>query len=131
MIERIRRVLSRRFGRIAIGSADVGNYPVTVIRSAPDDSGATDIQVKIQSSKRELNLYVTPTELLSVPEVRAARWNDRSSHRLGAVGKMPAWWCVDGDEMDVLIGEDDETWEIVLRMPTSVLDQIDQERTAV
>jgi hypothetical protein len=32
--------------------------------------------------------------------------------------------------MDVLIGEDDETWDIALRMPTSVLDQIERERTA-
>jgi hypothetical protein len=131
MIERIRRVLSRRFGLIANGSADIGKYSVTLNRSAPDDSGETDIQVKIQSSTWELNLYVTPTELLSIAEVRAATWNDRSSYRLGAVGRMPAWWCVDGDEMDVLIGEDDETWEIALRMPTSVLDQIDQERTVV
>jgi hypothetical protein len=74
----------------------------------------------------ELNVWLLEREARRLEEVREARWNDRGSLQLGQVAGAPAWWSVDPEEqtLEILVGHDDETWDVGASWPLATLDEI-------
>lgn len=52
------------------------------------------------------------------------------SLRIGSSAGAPAWWSVEQDEtgmLSILIGADDESWDIAILLPLDTIDEIIRE----
>ena len=100
---------------------DAASVTLSVEKTASDGEA---IQIKLGSPLGELNVYASPTDRAALDSIRDARWSSRRSIRLGTVFGVPAWWSVDGDELTVLVGHDDETWDVAFTLPSTLLDDL-------
>jgi hypothetical protein len=80
--------------------------------------------VKLQSEALEVNIWASSEELLRLGGIRKADWDARASIEAGRCAGAPAFWCSDGRTATVLIGADDELWDIAATVPLNVVDQI-------
>ena len=81
-----------------------------------------------QLSRPDLLLLIgiSPHELALLAGARTAKWKQRQSITAGSLLGMPVHWCR-GDEpntVQLLVGPDDETWEVTLTLPGAVVDLI-------
>jgi hypothetical protein len=44
---------------------------------------------------------------------------------------MPAWWSVDRDSLTVLVGEDDEAWDVAFSVPVAILSDLERQWAAI
>jgi len=82
------------------------------------------IAVKLQSERWEVNIRATSDELAKLGEIRTADWDKRHSIRAGESAGATVFWAVEGDNAVLLIGVDDETWDVALTLPLAVVDEI-------
>jgi hypothetical protein len=87
-----------------------------------EDSGSW--LVKVASDVYEVNVRATLEELFSLRSIRSADWTSRSSVAAGQSAGMGVYWSANGDTATLLIGHDDETWDIAAMMPVQVIDDI-------
>jgi hypothetical protein len=74
-----------------------------------------------------LLIRIAPTELLSLRRVHGASWDGRKAIKAGVALGNPVFWCrssVDPTAVSVLVGADDETWELSLELPADVLARV-------
>lgn len=80
--------------------------------------------VKIQADSWEVNVWAaSPFDLLQLRDIRSADWNSRTTISVGRAAGSPVFWCCDGQNATLLIG-DDETWDISATVPLEVIDEI-------
>jgi hypothetical protein len=80
---------------------------------------------KIGSDSFEVNVkFGSLEELLQLSSIREAGWNNRSSIKAGRSADTDVYWCVDGDSSTLLIGHDDELWDVAINLPTAVIDDL-------
>ena len=87
-----------------------------------------EYNLKIGTESFELNVSASAAELGRLGDVRAAPWT-AGALRIGTVAGVPAWWCVSDPEeeaqtLSILVGSDDETWDVGVHLPRSALDDI-------
>lgn len=71
-----------------------------------------------------LTIRIVPEELGRLSGVRHASWEDRASIKAGEALGHPVFWCRSPDDptaVTVLVGGDDETWDLALEVPAEVL----------
>ena len=56
--------------------------------------------------------------------IRSADWNERRSIRAGESAGSPVFWASDGDDATLMIGDDDETWDVAITLPVAVVEDI-------
>jgi hypothetical protein len=98
-----------------------------------DESGAPLYHLKLQTDAFEVNLRVRPQDVPKFEHVRSAAWERRGSLRIGEAAGSHAFWSVGGegdDSIAVLIGRDDECWDIGLSFPPETIDAIRREIAA-
>jgi hypothetical protein len=87
--------------------------------------------IKIGTPVFEVNVWVPVGEAVRLKEVRKTPWGS-GALGIGRSAGSPAWWCV-GDEgeeketLSILVGQDDQTWDIALRFPLETIDAVIQE----
>lgn len=91
-----------------------------------DESGVRCAMVKVQTEHYELNVSLTrgEAEVLwgNAPEERTSR----GSLRLGRCAGSAVFWCVEGESLTLLIGQDEEVWSVAFVLPPPALVQIRQ-----
>ena len=93
---------------------------VTVSRQA-DGTG----QVKLQSAAGwELNFYASLGELRRLRSVEGMSWRDRRSLAIGMCAGAPVFWCEQDRQVTILVGHDDETWDVSVTVPLATVDDI-------
>jgi len=83
--------------------------------------------VILQTPEWELQVYATPEELVELRSIRDADWDQRRSLQIGKCLGVPVHWSVVAATEGVatiLIGPDDETWEIAITVPITTVDTI-------
>jgi hypothetical protein len=88
--------------------------------------------VKLQTAAFELNVSVMPRDIPQFDRVRTARWID-GAVRIGEAAGAPVFWCVNDEDdaaISVLVGNDDQTWDIAVTLPAGTVDQIRRELAA-
>ena len=102
------------------------------VEAAIGVDGGRRYAIKLQTDAFEVNLWVRPEDVAKFDQVRAARWAT-GAVRIGEAAGGGAFWCV-GDEGDdsvsLLIGRDDETWDIAVSLPPDTLAAITREVAA-
>ncbi len=72
----------------------------------------------------EINIWMTKAEIKMIPNVRTARWSERTCLHIGkCTGVQTCWSCEDGN-LSILVGHDDECWQFGIIIPESELDNI-------
>lgn len=69
-----------------------------------------------------LRVRISGDDLASLSRIDGASWDRRSSIRAGEVLGEAVWWSVDDNgNVSVLVGRDDETWQVALQVPVEAL----------
>jgi hypothetical protein len=88
--------------------------------------GTPVLIVQIQADLFELNVLIPQTEVPRLRLVEAANWDLRQSLQIGRCANSPVFW-VGGREdgaISILVGDDDETWEVGVFLPKHVFQQL-------
>ena len=80
--------------------------------------------LKLQNDEWEVNVRAPRAELLKLRGIRTANWNERRSIEAGESVGARAFWTVDGENAMLMIGLDDETWDIALSVPVETVGEI-------
>ncbi len=85
-----------------------------------------NVKVLLQEQTWEFQLEIHVNELVRLRDIHQADWSSRASLRIGEVFGSPVHWCIsdDGKTVAVLVGHDDETWQIAFTMPGETIDQL-------
>ena len=71
-----------------------------------------------------LTVRISPEKLRCLSAVGAASWQDRGSIKAGEALGHPVFWCRSSEDptaVVVLVGADDEAWELSLELPVAAL----------
>lgn len=94
---------------------------------------ANNIYLKIASDELELNLSLATHEAeYMINNIHEAIWEQRKAIKAGLCLGMPVFWCCHPDQyVLLLIGEDDETWEIALRLPLEIIAEVQKANSSM
>ena len=95
-----------------------------VIEAEVDEEGRTVACAKIANGEWEVNIRATPQEFAALSSIRTAAWASRHSIRVGRSAGAAVFWSCEGPTASILIGSDDETWDVAVEVPVEVVDQI-------
>jgi hypothetical protein len=88
------------------------------------ERGAREFVLKIQADLLELNVWIPEGELSMLNRVQDASWNSRGSLRIGSAANSAVFWSSTQSVLSILVGQDDETWDVALRLPIAALHRI-------
>ena len=89
-----------------------------------------EVVLKLQGGDDwELNVWATFEDLAKLRGVRAAAWDQRRSIAAGTSAGGKVFWTAPAEGADpetatVLIGHDDEAWDIVFLIPVTLVEKI-------
>ena len=85
---------------------------VDVTVEARNDAGNPGL-VKLQSETWELNIRATTDELWKLAGIEKTDWVQRRVLKVGTCANAPVWWNERDGTVYILVGNDDEAWDIV------------------
>lgn len=88
-----------------------------------DGDGPT-VCLKLQSARWEINVHGTRDEFSQLSGIDETDWAARRVINIGSSAGSPTHWCIESSDVVMLIGPDDETWDVALSLQRSVIDQI-------
>jgi hypothetical protein len=103
------------------------DFPCVTLNDCIASDGSLRYGIKIQLKDSEVNIWVKPEEMDLFSQVQAASWDDRRSIRIGSCFDAPVYWCSDSGTVSILIGHDDETWDVCFTLPQSIIHDIEAE----
>jgi hypothetical protein len=80
--------------------------------------------VKLATDAWGVNVRASADDLLTLAEIRSANWNERGSQQAGESAGAPVFWAREGNHASLLVGHDDEAWDVAITVPLTVVDQI-------
>jgi hypothetical protein len=90
--------------------------------------GEPGVGIKIQEGDNfEINITIKEEEIPLLARVKNAKWDDRGSLRIGVCAGSAVFWCSENTRLSILVGHDDETWDIAVDLPLSTLAEIEKE----
>lgn len=96
-----------------------------------DVDAVGSVVVKLQAGEWEVNLRASRAELTALSGIRSADWNDRRSIRAGNSAGAPVFWASGGDDATLMIGNDDETWDVAITLPLAAVEEIARRASAM
>lgn len=82
------------------------------------------LSVKLQSETWELNISASASDLRRLDNITDADWLARRSLAIGTSAGAPVFWAMSRQDVTILIGHDDETWDIAVTVPFGVVGEI-------
>jgi hypothetical protein len=89
-----------------------------------DMDAAGALAVKLQADEWEVNVRASRIELTALSQIRSAEWDERRSIRAGESAGAPVFWASDGEDATLMIGHDDETWDIAIALSVAAVEDI-------
>ncbi|HEX6469271.1 MAG TPA: hypothetical protein VF069_09265 [Streptosporangiaceae bacterium] len=89
-----------------------------------DESSGSGVVVKLQTDTWELNIRAQVADFVRLHEIDDADWNARRSIAAGKCADAPVYWAKSEDRAVILIGDDDETWDIAISVPAEAVHEI-------
>jgi hypothetical protein len=99
------------------------------VESSSGTPAAPGVLVKLQTETWELNVWAPLADLVRLRDIRDADWAARRSLAIGTCAGASVYWAMREwgtrqAEVVILIGHDDETWDIAVGIPLSTVDAI-------
>ncbi|WP_148613049.1 hypothetical protein [Nocardioides rubriscoriae] len=88
-----------------------------------DDSGE-EILAKFSDENWEVNVRARASEFLTLSDIRSFDWNERRATKVGRCAGTNVFWCSDGKTATIMLGHDDETWDVAFSLPVEVIDDL-------
>ena len=89
-----------------------------------DDSGHVLVSAKLSDDRWELNVRARASEFLTLRDIGTTDWNSRRVVKVGTSAGANVFWCSDGDAVTIMIGHDDETWDLALSVPVGLVNNL-------
>jgi hypothetical protein len=89
-----------------------------------EDKNNREYMLTTTSDSWELNIVLSKDELLKIPDVVNARWDDRTCLQLGDCLGFPTWWSLENEGLSILVGSDPECWQFGVTIPDLVLEDL-------
>jgi hypothetical protein len=89
-----------------------------------DGRGQREAAVKLATQAWELNIRAPLTEFMRLRDIRDANWGVRHSLAVGTSAGASVFWASSEGEATILVGHDDETWDMAVTVPLAVVDEI-------
>ncbi|GLI02918.1 hypothetical protein [Phytohabitans aurantiacus] len=86
--------------------------------------GTDQTHIKLQTDTWELNIRGLLRDFVSLAQIRDADWDARRSLAIGTCAGVPVYWASSENNVAILVGQDDETWDIAVTVPFSSVDDI-------
>lgn len=100
------------------------------VDSGLDEFDHQFVTAKFGGDSWELNVSAQATDFLILRDIRNMDWNARRSAKLGTCAGGNVYWSSDGTTATIMVGQDDETWEVAVSVPVELVDdlvrQVDQ-----
>ncbi|TDV54975.1 hypothetical protein [Actinophytocola oryzae] len=81
--------------------------------------------VKLQSPQWELNIRAPREELARLREIDGADWDSRRSLAVGTCAGAGVFWALgEDDQVAILVGPDDESWDAAVLVPLRTVHEI-------
>ncbi|MGK5551705.1 hypothetical protein ACSNOI_08825 [Actinomadura kijaniata] len=81
--------------------------------------------VMLQADAWELHIWAPLADLARLSGIRAANWDERTSLNVGTCAGAPVFWSAsEAETATILIGADDEAWDLALTVPLATVDEI-------
>ena len=80
--------------------------------------------VKIQGETWELNIWATTDELRKLAGIEKTDWAQRRTLKAGTCANAPVWWNERDGTVYILVGNDDEAWDICVTIPLATVHQL-------
>ncbi len=90
-----------------------------------DDESKYDL--KVQSRDAEVNIILSREELEKLKAVSTAKWDNRTSLKLGLCMEKPVFGSLQDGLLSILSGHDDESWDVGIWLPESMLRELYEE----
>jgi hypothetical protein len=95
------------------------------VTAGPSSKG--EMSIKIQAPPFEVNIWVPCADISKFDRVLSTTW-DAKSLQIGESAGAPVHWSKDNEGwVSILIGHDDETWDIGLFVPVTTISDIIRE----
>ena len=98
--------------------------PQVDVDIALDESGHDLVNAKFTDDGWELNVRARASEFLTLRDIRAMDWNSRRVAKVGTSAGAGVFWCSDGEAATIMIGHDDETWDLAISVPLGLVDDL-------
>ncbi|MBC6462088.1 hypothetical protein, partial [Actinomadura sp. HBU206391] len=89
-----------------------------------NESAGSVVVMKLQTETWELNIWAPMTDLVRLHDIDDADWDTRRSLAIGTCAGSPVHWAMSGGRATILIGHDDETWDIAVTVPVQTVHEI-------
>lgn len=96
---------------------------VNVAATASRKGREVSYTLTLEAEVFEVNIHIPGEEAEELKLVASSRWED-GSMQIGESAGVPVFWSTDDGMVAILIGEDDENWDIALSVPLQVMDSI-------
>jgi hypothetical protein len=80
--------------------------------------------VKLQGETWELNIWATTDELWTLAGIEKTDWVQRRTLKVGTCANAPAWWNERDGAVSILVGNDDEAWDIGVTIPLGTVHEL-------
>jgi hypothetical protein len=99
------------------------------VRLDLDAAADGEIRVTLMSSSWVLNIEADRVDLERLAGIADTDWTARRSLAVGTCGDARVYWSADPDpgatgQATILVGRDDETWDIWIRVPQATVREI-------
>jgi hypothetical protein len=90
------------------------------------ENGAATMSIKIQTDICEVNIWIQEKDLplLKKLDENDASWDSRDSIPIGQCANSTAFWSKNSKEVLILIGQDDESWDVGITLSHLAFRQI-------
>jgi hypothetical protein len=90
-----------------------------------DPTGGDDgcVRLALSTDQFHVVVHIPPEQLPRFAEVGGRRWTD-GAIPIGRCAGGGAFWSTNDGALSLLIGHDDQTWDVSLSMPADTLTQI-------
>ena len=82
------------------------------------------VSAKLSDDCWELNVRASASEFLTLRDIRTMDWDSRRVANVGTSAGANVFWCSDGEAVTIMIGQDDETWDLALSVPVGLVDDL-------
>ena len=80
--------------------------------------------VKLQSETWELNISATTDELWQLAGIEKTDWDQRRTLKVGTCANAPVWWNERDGTVYILVGNDDEAWDMGVTIPIGTVHEL-------
>ena len=80
--------------------------------------------LKVGTADYEFNIDLTTTEVAQIQSDDPGDWVSRGALKIGRCAESAVFWCLDSDNLTILIGHDTENWSVAFGFPPTTLAEI-------